>query len=57
MDLYAMTFKIHFIKLKLNLNQLIQKSDLIQNIYSVNELEQAIAAIDEEISKRKQAEL
>jgi len=30
---------------------------LIQNIYSVNELEQAIAAIDEEISKRKQAEL
>jgi len=30
---------------------------LIQNIYSVNELEQSIAAIDEEISKRKQAEL
>ncbi len=30
---------------------------LIQNIYSVNELEQAITAIDEEISKRKQAEL
>jgi len=30
---------------------------LIQNIYSVNELEQAIAAIDEEISKRKKAEL
>ncbi len=30
---------------------------LIQNIYSVNELEQAIAAIEEEISKRKQAEL
>ena len=30
---------------------------LIQNIYSVNELKQAIAAIDEEISKRKQAEL
>lgn len=30
---------------------------LIQNIYSVNELEQSIAAIDEEISKRKKAEL
>ncbi len=30
---------------------------LIQNIYSVNELEQAIAAIDEEISKRLKAEL
>lgn len=30
---------------------------LIQSIYSVNELEQAIAAIEEEISKRKQAEL
>ena len=30
---------------------------LIQNIYSVNELEQAIAAIDEEISKRQKAEL
>jgi hypothetical protein len=30
---------------------------LIQNIYSMNELEQAIAAIDEEISKRKKAEL
>ena len=30
---------------------------LIQNIYSVNELEQAIGAIEEEISKRKQAEL
>ena len=30
---------------------------LIQNIYSVNELEQAISMIDEEISKRKQAEL
>lgn len=30
---------------------------LIQNIYSINELEQAIAAIDEEISKRKKAEL
>ena len=30
---------------------------LIQNIYSVNELEQAIAEIDEAISKRKQAEL
>ncbi len=30
---------------------------LIQNIYSVEELEQAIAAIDEEISKRKKAEL
>lgn len=30
---------------------------LIQNIYTVNELEQAIAAIEEEISKRKQAEL
>lgn len=30
---------------------------LIQNIYSVNELEQSIAAIEEEISKRKKAEL
>jgi uncharacterized small protein (DUF1192 family) len=30
---------------------------LIQNIYSANELEQAIAAIDEEISKRQKAEL
>ena len=30
---------------------------LIQNIYSVNELEQAIAAIDEEITKRQKAEL
>jgi len=30
---------------------------LIQNIYSVNELEQAIATIDEEISKRRKAEL
>ena len=30
---------------------------LIQNIYSANELEQSIAAIDEEISKRKKAEL
>ena len=30
---------------------------LIQNIYSVNELEQAISAIDEEISKRRKAEL
>ena len=30
---------------------------LIQNIYSVNELEQAIASIDEEILKRKKAEL
>ena len=30
---------------------------LIQNIYSMNELEQAITAIDEEISKRKKAEL
>jgi hypothetical protein len=30
---------------------------LIQNIYSVNELEQAISAIEEEIAKRKQAEL
>ena len=30
---------------------------LIQNIYSVNELEQSIAAIDEEISKRKKAAL
>ena len=30
---------------------------LIQNIYLVNELEKAIAAIDEEISKRKHAEL
>jgi len=30
---------------------------LIQNIYSVNELEQAIAAINEEITKRKKAEL
>lgn len=30
---------------------------LIQNIYSVNELEDAIALIDLEISKRKQAEL
>ena len=30
---------------------------LIQNIYSTNELENAIALIDEEISKRKHAEL
>ncbi len=30
---------------------------LIQNIFSINELEQAISTIDEEISKRKQAEL
>ena len=30
---------------------------LIQNIYSVNELEQAIATIDEEITKRQKAEL
>ncbi len=30
---------------------------LIQNIYSINELEQAIAAIDAEISKRQKAEL
>ncbi len=30
---------------------------LIQNIYSVDELEKAIASIDEEISKRKKAEL
>jgi len=30
---------------------------LIQNIYSVNELEQAITAINDEISKRKKAEL
>ncbi len=30
---------------------------LIQNVYSVNELEQAIAEIDEEISKRQKAEL
>ena len=30
---------------------------LIQNVYSVNELEQAIAEIDEEIAKRQKAEL
>ncbi len=30
---------------------------LIQNVYSVNELEQAITQIDEEISKRQKAEL
>jgi transposase len=30
---------------------------LIQNIYSISELEQAIALIDEEISRRKKAEL